>query len=539
MKEITKSTNKIQFPKSSYSFENTGFFYISDIHLEQHIFTDNSKNITDDDIENKIKEIVKNIFGRSTNKVKRGEYDNDYILFCGDIGDNIEIIDLFFANFRKEYPNNKNIIYVLGNHELSAYNTVKECVQEYQIMANKYEIMLLQNQGFVVGKYGIPLFQIIGGIGFSKYNETYNANNMCYSNDLKNNRDNEIRECEKFLSFYYYALEKARKSKMPQIVITHCPTSDWLPNNSTDIDCVYFNGHNHHNSLIRTETKTFFADNQIGYTKPIKMKHCIIGHEYDPFAKYEDGFHIITTSDYQQFYRYVGEHINEPKMINKFLNIDNNKFYLIKRNGFYGFFIVGDKDTKICQGGVVKNISKIKDIKYFDDQFLRMINVFISAMKPYREIQEQISREVKSLGFEGSIHGCIIDLDFYHHIMLNPYDGKLLFYYSPTFGVVKQFDSFSNMLLSIKSPKSLSNSSNKLIELRNNDAIVTKSDKELKKYIDQFMRVDVRNSIYRESRKIQQLQRLFSSFLLRDWNDELIQKIILDDCEGKILLEDN
>lgn len=35
-------------------------------------------------------------------------------------------------------------------------------------------------------------------------------------------------------------------------------------------------------------------------------------------------------------------------------------------------------------------------------------------------------------------------MDYYNHIMVNPYDGKLTYYYSPVFGVAKQFASLTN-----------------------------------------------------------------------------------------------
>ena len=106
--------------------------------------------------------------------------------------------------------------------------------------------------------------------------------------------------------------------------------------------------------------------------------------------------------------------------------------------------------TKICTGGSIKTISKIKDIKYFELCFTRVLEHYASTLAPYRKIQEKISQEVKRLGFEGKIHGCIIDVDFYHHIMLNLQDGTVTFYYSPYWGCVRQYPSFEVMLQDIE-----------------------------------------------------------------------------------------
>ena len=56
--------------------------------------------------------------------------------------------------------------------------------------------------------------------------------------------------------------------------------------------------------------------------------------------------------------------------------------------------------------------------------------MYIRILAPYRTLQEKIAREIKEIskmgvntwGIEGKIHGCIIDVDYYHHIMVNPPD---------------------------------------------------------------------------------------------------------------------
>ena len=48
------------------------------------------------------------------------------------------------------------------------------------------------------------------------------------------------------------------------------------------------------------------------------------------------------------------------------------------------------------------------------------------------------------------------------------------------------------------------------------------SDKELEEQIGEIEQIDISNSLYPTSRKINQVQRLFSGKLLREWNDDLI-----------------
>ena len=109
----------------------------------------------------------------------------------------------------------EKVLYVLGNHELSAYSTRQECYEQYMKLSAKHGIHLLINNGFMkydyIDKRSVPKCLIFGGTGFSKYNEMYNTTNLCYSKDLINNRDEEIKESEIFYSIYKKYLLKAKK----------------------------------------------------------------------------------------------------------------------------------------------------------------------------------------------------------------------------------------------------------------------------------------------------------------------------------------
>ena len=43
----------------------------------------------------------------------------------------------------------------------------------------------------------------------------------------------------------------------------------------------------------------------------------------------------------------------------------------------------------------------------------------------YSEFQKSTSKEIKRIGGWGTIHGCIVDIDFYNHLYLNPIDGSV------------------------------------------------------------------------------------------------------------------
>ena len=46
----------------------------------------------------------------------------------------------------------------------------------------------------------------------------------------------------------------------------------------------------------------------------------------------------------------------------------------------------------------------------------------IYELEPYYHIQKNVSKEIKAIGGSGYIHGCIVDIDYYNHIYINPFD---------------------------------------------------------------------------------------------------------------------
>ena len=178
------------------------------------------------------------------------------------------------------------------------------------------------------------------------------------------------------------------------------------------------------------------------------------------------------------------------------------------------------------------------------------------ALAPLRERQEQVSGELKRLGFSGNIHGLIVDVNFSHHIMVNPADGSLVFYYSPEYGWVGTFDSFPKLLEHVKDSEQLHIDMNPLYALQAGDT-PTRCDVALERYdagvlapspsmalapasiegvevleksegrdLDRLVNVDLEHGAYKLSRDVAPLQRLFSKHVLRDFDARLAE---LDD----------
>lgn len=166
---------------------------------------------------------------------------------------------------------------------------------------------------------------------------------------------------------------------------------------------------------------------------------------------------------------------------------------------------------------------------------------YIEDLLPLRKVQEKLSSELREIGLSGNIHGCIVDIDFYHHIMLNPYDGTITFYYSPQFGLIENLDSFEKTLISIKqkndsltfkesnydllfskykkmakNPHCLLNKFNKtnLLENFNGDSLEKTKN---------FEFVSRSEGMYGLSREANYLQRIFTGRVLREFDLDLVE----------------
>ena len=122
----------------------------------------------------------------------------------------------------------------------------------------------------------------------------------------------------------------------------------------------------------------------------------------------------------------------------------------------------------------------------------------------------------------GDVHGCIVDLDFCNHIMINPLDQKVTFYNSPTMGFVKIFDNLENLITYMNNGYILNIEKKKMLELKNNNAIISKTSQEISQEVGELIKIDIKNSVYSISNYMRQIQRLFDSNILRDWNEDII-----------------
>lgn len=510
-------------------------FYLTDLHLEYYIEQG-------EDIENKVKSIVYNL---------RKHYVSSYnsiIYIGGDVADSFHLAEVFYRQLRNKYPR-VHIIAVLGNHEISEFSTLEEAIAKYDSLFKELHIAFLQNKsgrfnvGF--GSYSRTI-ACVGGIGFAPYNDLYNSDNIVVSKDIQFNREKEIEESHKFLQEYLRVLEKTAEDNSRVLVFTHYPIEDWLPESAVNSRCVYFNGHNHSNNYYFKDEAVIVADNQIGYkAESIRFKSFTVGPLYNPFFNYSDGFYEIRVKDYYDFYRFNGISLSgEGRAITKRID-DGSHFYMIKKHGYYMFLVLGGKNPLLCVGGQLKSIVGASNIEYYYNAFDTMIKRYIQMFASTYTGMKSISAKIKRFGFSGRVHGFIIDLDFYNHIMVNPFDGKLTYYYSPVFGQAQEYPSLKKLLINMKKDiKSNDYTTEKeyLREINRLDKAIHElriaeqkrlgdgTDNQLESAKQPVQAVNVgHGSMYDYSRRMYQIQRLFDCSILREWDSSLIEGLYIDE----------
>lgn len=264
----------------------------------------------------------------------------------------------------------------------------------------------------------------------------------------------------------------------------------------------------------------------------------------NPYYAYENGCYETNIVQYKQYFDFAGKSINNTSRLKEYLSLEDTKFYVIKIAGYYGFFILApNKDAKICYGGqafIIKN-TKGKDITYFFQYFIVMIKAETTAFGQYYNTMNQLSDKIQSLGFSGRIHGCIIDLDSFNHIMVNPIDNSITFYYSPTFGTVKIYSSFNTMIEDARTNKLLVgeniNTDSLTTRLKNNPIIVKENFNN-----SRFVEVSRSEGMYEISNRMNRIQKIFEIGVLNTWSEEIVENFETDiswieDCNRNKRLE--
>jgi hypothetical protein len=278
---------------------------------------------------------------------------------------------------------------------------------------------------------------------------------------------------------------------------------------------IYVSGHTHRNYYYDDGEIRIYADNQFGYNNSSPnawphLKYFEVEKEIDCFYDYKDGIYEISVDEYRKFYRCKNIHME--------INRETNIIYMLKKNGYYCFVHKAkDNNLTILNGGTRCRLDR-KDIRYYYDNMDYVIVSIKDPLDKYSDYQKKISDEIKRIGGDGSVHGCIVDIDFYNHVYVNPADGTLTGYWA------------SDIINKIVYPSILS-----LLEEKCPGLFITykgMTKEEIKKNLpaisgqteNQPTSVPVLyldTDIYKASRQIRKMQKL-SYDILTIWPDEMV-----------------
>lgn len=107
-----------------------------------------------------------------------------------------------------------------------------------------------------------------------------------------------------------------------------------------------------------------------------------------------------------------------------------NILYMLRRSGHYCFIHESTYGVlSILNGGALRHLERT-DVKYYYDHMDEITSAIENPLNQYLDVQRRISEEIKQIGGDGRIHGCIIDIDWYNHIYVNPIDMKIVGYWA-------------------------------------------------------------------------------------------------------------
>lgn len=491
--------------------------YVTDVHLIHRIMANKCKSQTDASF------VLRNII-ENFKKEACG-----IALIGGDIASDIHLYEKFIKGLEKC---SGDFFITLGNHELWKHKGMRyeEIVSQYATLLDKPHIHFVHNNIFMCIDHlweeikssvliNMTVEQIrestrkadliiFGGIAFAGFNNDFNANEGIYRDAIS--REEEIQHSKNFEDLYHTICAALDGKNV--IVLTHMPFKDWTKDEYYHKGFVYVSGHSHKNFYLDDNDARVFADNQIGYKqKEVHLKKFRMNRGYNWFEDYKDGIYEITRDDYVEYYRGIKQAIS--------FNRQYKKLLMLKREDVYLFLMENEKGNLcILNGGSMKKAPS-NDINYFYENMVtysKSMNLYLSK---YFDYQKEIAKQIKSFGGYGTIHGSIIDIDFFNHIYINPLDGTITPYYA--YSMVDKYV-YKNLpsLLSANCSKLFLNLTESLKKQETNkyNLLVLNNDLEIS---DKHVYVES-TEMYKVSWILKGLQLNTNHKIIRFWSDSVI-----------------
>lgn len=180
------------------------------------------------------------------------------------------------------------------------------------------------------------------------------------------------------------------------------------------------------------------------------------------------------------------------------------------------------KTDEICDKAVAVNVLNF----LYTPQEYRTAERCLDAV---RRDTDKIAAEVKRFGGSGYVHGSIVDIDFYNHIYLDPFDGYLMPYFAFDVAGRREFRSVQELLESSPLPalgsdgKPLLSAYTKLLDA-GGVSILAPTVKEDALAVVPTEVLDEKD-IYSPSRVMKSIQYLLDKGVVRVWNDAVLAMV--------------
>ena len=243
------------------------------------------------------------------------------------------------------------------------------------------------------------------------------------------------------------------------------------------------------------------------------------------FREDEELFLRVEKGEELKRYRELEEYVNSAQFKERRKEIEqlsykDSEYYkaerqykaLLKVRKLQSYLLIADSEE-------LKGYERVKALpEYQEYQKLKVMVMSAGFDKKlhaveYKAYQESIADEIRKIGGSGWIHGCIIDIDYYNHVYVNPVDMTVRSYWASDI-VNKLVYPTVPALLKNECPELYANYL-KLIEGEKSNPLAVKQTKnEVALLPKEYLETD----IYKASREIKKMQKLRSN-VLATWYD--------------------
>ena len=445
VREITAAKSGfalIDLTREGGSNLNSKFYYVSDIHIEHQL---DLSGLTETEIQACLRRKIEEMLEEIDDARMSGT-----LMIAGDVSCAPRLVEIFLRELSAKWRG--QILCVLGNHELwdwmvdgSHHAIGADYPEEILAYFDEYcprKVRYLENELLIDYKRGWDSERILdeelilgvdddelrgllekstrivlGGTGYSALNEEFNADAGLYRGMV--DREEETERSARFKALHDKLARCAKDLSV--IVLSHMPFENWSDGERVP-GWIYVSGHTHKNLFSSEEGAAIvLADNQFGYSpRKWALKGFVLDGSYDPFSDWADGSYVVTREEYEDYNSGQGISCQGCRWAGEIV--------MLKRCGYYMFFLSTQTGLSILDGG--RRCKTEHSLKYFYENMVAYAETVEAEFRPYRATQEIIASEVRAFGGYGRVHGCIIDIDFFNHIYLNPFDGTVSYYFA-------------------------------------------------------------------------------------------------------------